>query len=78
MKSLITKKEAREFKRRWKAVNEFEIQELRKTPPAKKLLQLSALMASVKAFPGWDEALKEGEAEVRERWLKLKRLYKVI
>ena len=59
MKSLITKKEAREFKRRWKAVNEFEIQELRKTPPAKKLLQLSALMASVKAFPGWDEALKD-------------------
>lgn len=78
MKSLISKKEAREFKRRWKAVNEFEIQELRKTPPAKKLLQLSALMALVKAFPEWDEALKEGEAEVRERWLKLKRLYKVI
>lgn len=78
MKGMITKKEAREFKRRWKAVNEFELQELRETPPAKKLQQLSALMASVKAFPGWDEALKEGEAEVRERWLKLKRLYKVI
>lgn len=73
---MITKKEARDFKRRWKAVNEFEKIELRRTSPAQKLRQLAVLMQCVKDF-GWDEALKEGEAEVRERWLKLKKLYKV-
>ncbi|MBI5044129.1 MAG: hypothetical protein HZC10_09960 [Nitrospirae bacterium] len=76
MKGLITKKEAREFKRRWKAVNEAEKMELRHTSPAQKFKQLLVLMQWVKDF-GWDEALKEGEAEVRERWLKLKKLYKV-
>lgn len=77
MKSLITKKEAREFKRRWKSVNKAEIQELRKTPLAKKLLQLSALMASVKAFPGWDEALSAEDDEVRNRWNRLREAYNV-
>jgi hypothetical protein len=76
MKGLITKKEALEFKRRWKAVNEAELKELRRTSPAKKFRQLLVLMQCVKDF-GWDEALKEGEAEVRVRWLKLKKLYKV-
>ncbi len=77
MNGMITKKEAREFKKRWKAVNEFELQELRKTPPAKKLLQLSALMASVKAFPGWDEALSAEDDDVRNRWNRLREAYNV-
>ena len=65
MKGLITKKEAREFKKRWRLVNEAELQELRETPPARKLQQLAALMASVKAFHGWTEALSAEEDEVR-------------
>jgi hypothetical protein len=77
MKGLITKKEALEFKRRWKAVNEAEKMELRNTSPAQKFKQLAVLMQWVKGF-GWGKALKAEEAEVRKRWLKLKRLYKVI
>lgn len=74
MKRLITKEEALEFKKRWEIVNEAERKELRETPPAKKMQQLATLMQWVKDF-GWNEALKSGENEVRERWIKLKRLY---
>jgi hypothetical protein len=76
MTRLITKKEALAFKRRWEIVNEAERQELRKTSPSKKLHQLTTLMAWVKDF-GWDKTLKAEETEVRERWVRLKRLYHV-
>ncbi len=76
MKRMITREEALEFKRRWELVNEAERQELRETTPAKKLRQLATLMEWVKNF-GWSEALKSEEKEVRERWIKLKRLYHV-
>lgn len=76
MKRLITKEEALEFKRRWELVNEAERQELRETTPEKKLRQLATLMEWVKDF-GWSKALKSEEKEVRERWIKLKRLYHV-
>ncbi len=76
MKGLITKKEAREFKGRWRLVNEAEQRELRRTSPAQKFRQLTVLMQWVKGF-GWEKALKTEEAEVRKRWLKLKRLYNV-
>ncbi len=76
MKGLITKKEAREFKRRWRLVNEAEKRELRRTSPAQKFRQLAVLMQWVKGF-GWEKALKAEEAEVRKRWAKLKRLYNV-
>ncbi len=75
MKRLISREEALEFKRRWELVNEAEKKELRETPPAKKLLQLSALMSSIKAFAGWAEALRMEEDEVRKRWNKLKEAY---
>lgn len=76
MKNHITKKEAMAFKMRWEIVNEAERQELRETPPSKKLKQLSVLMGWVKDFK-WDNAMKAEESEVRERWIKLKRLYNV-
>lgn len=76
MKNLITKVEARSFKRRWKAVNAAEREELRRTPPEHKLRQLAALMASVKEL-GWDEELAEEEAEVRDRWKRLIKAYHV-
>lgn len=76
MKNKITKKEALAFKSRWEIVNNAERQELRKTPVVQKLYQLTTLMGWVKDF-GWDETLKTEESEVRERWIKLKRLYRV-
>ncbi|MBI2941071.1 MAG: hypothetical protein HYY04_11605 [Chloroflexi bacterium] len=69
----MTKAEAEAFKARWKAVNAAEIEELRATPPERKLRQLASLMATARAL-GWDEALAAEEAEVRERWIKLKRV----
>ncbi len=69
----ITKEEARAFKMRWEIVNKAEKQELRETPPVEKLRQLATLMGWVKDF-GWDDILKAEEPEVRERWVKLKKL----
>jgi hypothetical protein len=56
-------------------VNDFEREELQKVPLRVKFRQLAALMASVDRF-GWREALGEGEAEVRERWQRLRRAYR--
>ena len=39
-----------------------------------KFRQLAALMASAKQL-GWNEALAEGEAEVRDRWMRLRKAY---
>ena len=39
-----------------------------------KLEQAAALMASAKQM-GWEEKLAEGEADVRSRWLRLKKAY---
>lgn len=75
MKPLITKAAAQAFKERWELVNTIELEELQKTSPASKLQQLTTLMTWVKDF-GWGNALKEGETDVRERWLKLKRIYR--
>ncbi len=70
--SFITKREARAYRSRWKAVNAAELEELRRTPIAKKLLQLSALMGSVKQL-GWTRAFKKEEAQVRKRWMRLRK-----
>ena len=70
MKGLITKKEALEFKRRWKAVNEAEKMELRSTSPVQKFKQLLVLMQWVKGF-GWEKALKAEEAEEIKKLKKL-------
>lgn len=74
MKKGITKSEARDFKKRWEAVNIVERKELQETPLLQKLQKLAVLMASVKSL-GWFEALSEDEEEVRERWKRLKRPY---
>ena len=67
----MTREEAQQFKARWKLVNEFVLEEARRTPPAIKLKHL-ALMYEVGQVLGWDAALKDGEEEVRERWRRLK------
>ena len=70
----MTKLDALEYVARYKLVNEFEIAELRSTSIEAKLEQTNALMAAVRQM-GWTDALAEEEAEVRERWLRLKRAY---
>ena len=72
MKAEITKPGAQAFRQRWEAVTGAELEELRRTPVATKFRQLAALMASVPKL-GWKEALASEEAEVRDRWNRLKR-----
>lgn len=72
VKKSITKTQARDFKKRWAAINAWQREELRKTSYIQKLQKLSALMVSVNQM-GWYESLSLGEEEVRERWKRLKR-----
>jgi hypothetical protein len=74
MARMISKSEGKAFLRRWRLVNAREKKELRKTPLEVKLRQLAALMASANQM-GWTDALAEGEAEVRDRWQRLRKLY---
>jgi hypothetical protein len=67
----LTPAEARAFVERWRLVNTAERAELRATSMAVKLRQLAALMASADQL-GWSEALAAEEAEVRERWRRLR------
>jgi hypothetical protein len=76
MGHMMTKSEGKAFLRRWRLVNTREIKDLRHTPLEVKLRQLAALMASVNQL-GWTEALREGEAEVRDRWQRLRKAYGV-
>ncbi|HJQ68621.1 MAG TPA: hypothetical protein VKA70_06600 [Blastocatellia bacterium] len=71
----MTKEEAQLFKQRFLAANAVEIAELRSMSIDSKLEQAAALMASAKQM-GWEERLVEGEAEVRSRWVRLKKAYK--
>ncbi|MEX2175934.1 MAG: hypothetical protein WD872_16350 [Pirellulaceae bacterium] len=59
---------------RWKLMNELEEEELRATPPEVSLMQLESLYASIDHF-GWREALQEGEAELRDTWIRAKVRY---
>lgn len=67
----MTKEEARQFKARWQLVNQTIAEEIRRTPASVKLRQL-ALMYEAGQRLGWDEDLRAGEDEVRERWRLLK------
>lgn len=73
-KPLMTKAEAQAFKERWRMVNEFVDEEIRKTPPAVKLQQLSSLYNTA-VFFGWIDKLRKGEEEVWIRWQKLREKY---
>jgi hypothetical protein len=70
----MTKAQAKAWKARWEAVNQFEREELRRTRPEVKLRQLAALMLTARAL-GWEEKLSEGTEEVRERWRRLQKAY---
>jgi hypothetical protein len=70
----LTRAEAREFRARWELVNAVEQAELRSTPLDQKLRQLAALMASAEAM-GWTEVLASEDAEVRDRWNRLRAIF---
>jgi len=69
-----SKAEVKAFAERWKLVNQFEIDELRRTPPEVKLRQFFTLLQWAKDF-GWEVQLGEGVDEVRERWARLRRAH---
>ena len=66
--------DAQAFAERWRLASDAEVDELRATHVAVKFRQLAALMASVASL-GWSDGLTEGEAEVRERWRRLRERY---
>ena len=69
----MTPAQARAYFKRWEAVEEFEIDELRRMPMEMKLRQLSALMASRHLFP-LDPAREKGVRQVRRHWAKLRKV----
>jgi hypothetical protein len=71
----LTKSEARAFRKRWQLVNAKEEEELRSTSYEVRLQQFNTLLLWVQQFK-WAAALDQGEAEVRERWIRLRRAYR--
>lgn len=76
MKNRITKSEALAFRKRWKMINDAERKELCNASLIEKFGQLVALMNSVEEM-GWTKALTAEDKEVRNRWNKLRRYYRV-
>ena len=72
MKPTISKAEAQAWMRRWRLVNEAEIDELRATPIETKFRQLAAMMAMAEGLD-WQASTEVEIEAVRERWLRLKR-----
>lgn len=75
MKRPLTKAQAGEFRKRWQLVNAREEEELRSVSLEVKLQQFMTLLGWARQF-GWTEALSEGEAEVRERWARLRKAHR--
>ncbi len=71
----ISASEVRAAKKRWENVNAAEREELRQTPLSIKIIQLAALMESVKGM-GWEKSLSEEEKKVRMRWQRLRDAYR--
>ena len=73
MSRRLSKIEARAFRNRWRLANEREVQELQSTTVDVKLQQFNTLLAWARQ---WATELREGEAEVRERWNRLRKAYR--
>ena len=67
--------EVRRWAARWKLVNAFEIEELRRSPPDLRLRQFFSLMALGKAM-GWHTSTPEEIEAVRARWRKIREAYR--
>ncbi len=71
----ITKKEMKAYMKRWELVNNREREELRRMTPEERLSIVSGLMLSAKKL-GWDKKLEKETKAVRERWVRLKEIYR--
>ncbi len=65
--------EALAWKERWRLVREKEIEELSAMTIEERLRQLDTMFLFAREL-GWDEALAAEEEEVRERWIRIRRL----
>jgi hypothetical protein len=74
--TLISREDARAFKKRWEAINAAEREELRSTPIDLKLRQLAAMMTMARQL-GWTQALAAEEDTARSQWCRLRRAYGV-
>ncbi len=68
-----SKEELRAWKARWKMVNDFELEELRRTPMSEKSRALAVLMNTAHQL-GWQPSTEAEIEEVRNRWIRLKRI----
>jgi hypothetical protein len=72
-RATMNREEARQYKARWRMVNEHTAREAREATPASKLEQLALMYDAAQAL-GWADGLMDGEEEVRERWRRLKEM----
>lgn len=71
----MTKIEAREYRNRWRRVNQVIADELRHTPPDVKFKKMNAayrIAAGLGLLPRMKALKQKSEREVRQRWLQLK------
>ena len=71
MSQPITHGEALAFQARWRAVNSYRTQELRRMMPKEKLSQLDTLMRTADEM-GWRTALAKDDWGGHERWNELR------
>ena len=72
MQRPMTREEALASQARWRAVNEHQSEELRRSTPDQKIRQLDTLMRSVDAM-GWRSALAEDDWREHELWNALRK-----
>ena len=70
----MTKQEGKKYQARWRLVNEFEIEETRRTPLIVKYRQFLQLVRLAQAM-GWHDDLTKDDAAVWKRWQRLRKFY---
>ena len=70
----LLKETAVEYRRRWQAIHEAEIDEIRQTPLTTKLRQLSLLIESRNLFATEPDFAPQ-DAEALDRWNRIRRYY---
>lgn len=71
----MTKKDAKAFRRRWRMVNDFTLQESRRASVQDRYRDYLSLMELALAL-GWDKDLSREDALVRQRWNELRKAYR--
>jgi len=69
----MDKADIRAWMARWKIVNDFERDELRRTPIETKVRQLAAMMAMALRLD-WQTSTEAELKLIRERWVRLKKV----